>query len=386
MADAVGRERQGDRVAVRPLAELADELDRGARRRRSRGRSRPAAPPRARRSRPAAQIGLPMTTITERAYQRAHQARTPPVPTYRCDRAPNVRLSCSLKGWDQYDRRRHGDHCRDRVRDGHGIDRARDRLPSPEPPPDPGPSSGAARPPSASTRTRPVDGRAGDHLADRPDPPRGGGRPRPALLFADHDRERRARGRPRRRPGADEVPAGLQLRRHARTGNEPDHLRDPERDEELGAVGTGKPDLDVLRRDDRHDAERRHHELRRRHGSHDRDHRHRQFSLVTPLLAMFTGGQTIDLSSTATSIPRELPPTPPRPQPESDSVPLAVTVVESIRFAIGQPEPRRPARASRRARAPRSAARASPRSPASPGHPPVRRRMPPSPSPTPRPI
>jgi PKD repeat protein len=36
-----------------------------------------------------------------------------------------------------------------------------------------------------------------------------------------------------------------------------------------------------------------------------------QFSLLTPMLAAFTGGQTIDLSSTATAIPREVPPPPP---------------------------------------------------------------------------
>ena len=45
-----------------------------------------------------------------------------------------------------------------------------------------------------------------------------------------------------------------------------------------------------------------------------------QFSLVTPLLSMFTGGQTIDLSSTATSVPRELPPTPP-PAPSATASP-----------------------------------------------------------------
>ena len=36
-----------------------------------------------------------------------------------------------------------------------------------------------------------------------------------------------------------------------------------------------------------------------------------QFTLVTPLLSVFTGSQTIALSSAATSVPRELPPTPP---------------------------------------------------------------------------
>ena len=36
-----------------------------------------------------------------------------------------------------------------------------------------------------------------------------------------------------------------------------------------------------------------------------------QFTLATPLLAVFTGGQTIGISSAATTIPRELPPSPP---------------------------------------------------------------------------
>jgi Flp pilus assembly protein TadG len=45
-----------------------------------------------------------------------------------------------------------------------------------------------------------------------------------------------------------------------------------------------------------------------------------QFSLVTPLLSTFLGGQTIALSSTATSVPREIPPTPP-PAPSASASP-----------------------------------------------------------------
>jgi PKD repeat protein len=45
-----------------------------------------------------------------------------------------------------------------------------------------------------------------------------------------------------------------------------------------------------------------------------------QFSLVTPLLSTFVGGQTISLSSTAMSVPREIPPTPP-PAPSASPPP-----------------------------------------------------------------
>ena len=45
-----------------------------------------------------------------------------------------------------------------------------------------------------------------------------------------------------------------------------------------------------------------------------------QFSLVTPLLSTFLGGQTISLSSTASAIPREVPAAPP-PAPTPTPVP-----------------------------------------------------------------
>ncbi len=45
-----------------------------------------------------------------------------------------------------------------------------------------------------------------------------------------------------------------------------------------------------------------------------------QFNLVTPLLTVFTGTQTIGLSSTAFAVPRELPPTPP-PVPTATPTP-----------------------------------------------------------------
>jgi Flp pilus assembly protein TadG len=46
-----------------------------------------------------------------------------------------------------------------------------------------------------------------------------------------------------------------------------------------------------------------------------------RFSLFTPVLAVFTGGQTIDLSSTATTVPREVPPPPPSPTPTPEPTP-----------------------------------------------------------------
>jgi hypothetical protein len=67
-------------------------------------------------------------------------------------------------------------------------------------------------------------------------------------------------------------------------------------------------------------------------GPHDLDHRDGPVQPRHPLLAMFTGGQTIDLSSTATSVPRELPPSPP-------PVPSAT---------LASPSPSRPRRAALR--------------------------------------
>jgi PKD repeat protein len=50
-----------------------------------------------------------------------------------------------------------------------------------------------------------------------------------------------------------------------------------------------------------------------------------EFTMVTPLLSIFTGSQTIALSSTATAIPREVPPPPP-PAPTPTPTPTPTPV------------------------------------------------------------
>jgi Flp pilus assembly protein TadG len=63
-----------------------------------------------------------------------------------------------------------------------------------------------------------------------------------------------------------------------------------------------------------------------------------QFSLVTPLLSTFVGGQTIALSSTATSVPREIPPTPP-PAPTSSPSPSSSSSSSPSSAPSGSPDP-----------------------------------------------
>jgi Flp pilus assembly protein TadG len=69
-----------------------------------------------------------------------------------------------------------------------------------------------------------------------------------------------------------------------------------------------------------------------------------EFSLVTPLLSIFTGSQTLALSSTATAIPRETPPPPPpaptpTPTPEPTPIPTPTPTPTPDPLATPTPTP-----------------------------------------------